>query len=220
MSSKATHFSGDLARFILENAIVETDILRRLREETALHPMSIMQISPTQGAFMGVLAKSIGATRMLEIGTFTGYSSLVVLEAMGPAGSVVTCDVSEEYTAIARTYWREAEVDSRVDLRLGDAVDTLKAMIEQGRGGTFDIAFIDANKEQYPSYYDLSLELVRPGGMILLDNMFMDGGVADPRNDEEGVVAIRGLYATLRKDPRVAFSVVPIADGLGIALKL
>lgn len=219
MSSKETSFSESLAQFIFDNAIVESDILRRLREETATHPMSMMQISPIQGAFMSLLVKMIGARKVLEIGTFTGYSSLAMLEGMGLEGHVVACDISDEYTAVARRYWKEAGVEGRVDLRLGNAIDTLDALLEAGMSGVFDLAFIDADKEEYPSYYERVLELMRSGGLILLDNMFMAGRVADPDNNEEGVIAIRGLYPRLISDDRVDFSVIPIADGLGLALK-
>jgi len=219
MSSRPTPFSEALFQFTLDNAIRESEVLRRLREETASHPMSIMQISPIQGSFMALLLKAIGARNVLEVGTFTGYSSLVMIEAMGPSGRVVTCDISDEYTAAARRFWKEAGVAGQVDLRLGDAVDTLATLTEEGLNGSFDLAFIDADKEQYPVYYEGALQLIRTGGIILFDNMFMDGGVADPDNDENGVKAIRQLYAVLRNDERVDFTVVPIADGLGITVK-
>lgn len=219
MASTATQFTETLQAYLLENGLTESEYLEQLRHETAEHPMGVMQISPLQGAFMALLVKAIGATRILEVGTFTGYSSLVMAEAIGPDGLVVTCDVSDEYTAVARRYWANAGLDGRVSLRLGSAVDTLQEMIEDGGSGSFDLAFIDANKDQYATYLEQALQLVRVGGLILLDNMFMDGRVADPDNEEEGVVAVRGLYHALRDDERVDFTVVPIADGLGIVRK-
>lgn len=181
--------------------------------------MAIMQISPIQGALMGVLVRAFQAKNILEVGTFTGYSALLMAEAMGPEGRLITCDVSDEYTAVARRYWKEAGVDNRIELRLGDAVETLDAMLNNGLKSTFDLAFIDANKEEYPAYFDRALKLLRKGGLILLDNMFMDGRITDPENREQGVKTIKSLWPKLQEDHRVDFTVVPVADGLGMAVK-
>lgn len=219
MSSKPTRFTEDLQRFTLENGVGESDVLKRLREETSHHPMAEMQISPVQGAFMGLLVTALDATNVLEIGTFTGYSSLAMAEAMHPEGRIVTCDVNEKYTEMASRYWKEAGVDERVELRLGEALDTLDDMLSEGLSGVFDMAFIDADKVSYPAYYERVLRLLRPKGVILLDNMFMDGRIVDPANEEEGVLAIRALWSQLQEDERIDFTVVPIADGLGICVK-
>jgi caffeoyl-CoA O-methyltransferase len=208
-----------LRKFTIENAVAESEHQIRLREETALHPQSEMQISPIQGALMGVLVRAFQATKILEIGTFTGYSALVMAEAMGPEGKLITCDISDEHTAVARRYWKEAGVDDRIELRLGDAIDTLDSLLESGMKSSFDLAFIDADKEQYPEYFERVLKLLRSGGLMLLDNMFMDGRVIDPANKEEGVKAIKTLWPKLQSDHRVDFTVVPVADGLGMAMK-
>jgi caffeoyl-CoA O-methyltransferase len=219
VSAKPTAFTESLQQFIFTNAVRETEELVRLREETASHPMAMMQISPIQGMFMGVLIKALEAKRILEVGTFTGYSACVMARAAGPDGHVVTCDLSDEYTSVARRYWREAGLEDRIDLRLGNASDTLAGLLDQGLAESFDLAFIDADKEQYPVYYERALALVKPGGAVLIDNMFMDGRVAAPDNDEEGVLAVRELYQILESDSRVDYTVIPLADGLGMVVK-
>jgi caffeoyl-CoA O-methyltransferase len=219
MSSKPTAYTEPLIDYVHERVIRESDVLRRLREETAEHPKSTMQISPDQGQFMAVLVRALGVRLAIEVGTFTGYSAMVVAMNLPSDGELVACDVSEEYTAVARRYWKEAGVDDRIDLRIAPAVQTLKNLLDERGPSTFDFAFIDADKVSYNDYYELCMALMRPGGVILLDNMFMDGRVADERNRENGVQSIRAITRKLTDDPRVDFSVVPIADGLGMILK-
>lgn len=219
MSATPTEYTQDLLDYVHEHVIRETDVLRRLRDETAKHPMSEMQISPDQGQFMAVLVKALGVRLAIEVGTFTGYSSISVAMNLPKDGELVACDVSEEYTSVARRYWKEAGVEDRIDLRIGPAADTLKKLLDERGGGTFDFAFIDADKVSYDTYYESCMALIRPGGVILLDNMFMDGRVADDSNREDGVRAIRALTQKLTDDPRVDFAVIPIADGLGMVRK-
>ena len=197
----------------------EPDVLRRLREETAGHPQANMQISPEQGQFMALLMQLMGARRTLEIGVFTGYSSLAVALALPDDGRIIACDVSEEYTAIARRYWREAGVDRRIDLRLRPALETLDNLIATGQGNTFDFAFIDADKGNYANYYERALVLVRPGGLIAIDNVLWYGRVIDPAVKDADTRAIRAFNEKLHGDQRVWLSMLPVRDGLTLASK-
>ena len=203
-----------IAHYVRDNAIK-----RRLREETAKLPLGMMQIGADQGQFMGLLVELIGARRAIEIGTFTGYSSLCVAEAMGPQGRMICCDISEEFTAIARRYWREAGVADRIDLRLGSGIETLDKLLAAGEAGKFDFAFIDADKTNYDAYYERTLKLVRSGGLIAIDNVLWGGAVADPKDQTEDTVAIRRLNDKLAKDDRVTIAMVSIGDGLTLARK-
>ena len=178
-----------------------------------------MQIAPEQGQFMALLVELIGARRIIEIGTFTGYSALCMAEAMPVDGRLICCDLSEEWTGIARGFWREAGVAERIDLRLAPALETLDALLAQGGEGQFDMAFIDADKGNYTRYFDRCLTLVRPGGLILFDNTLWDGRVADPDDQDEDTRAIRALNDRLLGDQRVTLSLVPIGDGLTLARK-
>lgn len=198
----------------------EPAILARLREETATHPRAQMQIAPEQGAILGLLVELIGARRCLEIGTFTGYSSLAVALAMPDDGQIVCCDVSDQYTSTARRYWAEAGVADRVDLRLGPAVDTLDALLAEGAVGSFDLAFIDADKPGYPAYWERCLELVRPGGLIALDNVLWGGAVADPAQDDPDTQTMRQVNESIAAEPRVHHVMLAIADGMTIARKV
>jgi predicted O-methyltransferase YrrM len=195
----------------------EPAILARLREETAAHPAAHMQIAPEQGAILALLTELVGARRCLEIGTFTGYSSLAVALALPPDGRLLCCDVSEEYTATARRYWAEAGVADRVELRLGPAVDTLDALLAGGAADTFDLAFIDADKPVYPAYWERCLRLVRRGGLIVLDNMLFHGRAVAPRPGDESGSAIAAMNAQIASDERVSFVLLGIADGMTIA---
>ena len=219
MSSQPTLFTDTLVEYVHARVIRETDVLRRLREETAKHPMSEMQISPDQGQFMGVLVRALGVQLAIEVGTFTGYSATVVAMNLPDNGELVACDVSEEYTAVALRYWKEAGIADRIDLRIGPAADTLRRLLDERGPAAFDFAFIDADKVGYDEYYELCMALIRPGGVMLFDNMFMDGRVADESNKEDGVRAIRALTQKLTDDPRVDFTIVPIADGVGMVRK-
>lgn len=197
----------------------EPEILRQLRQETANHPMGMMQIAPEQGQFMALLVKLFGAKKTLEVGVFTGYSTLAVALALPEDGKIIACDVSEEYTAIARRYWEQAGVSHKIDLIIAPAVDTLERLLVRGEGNTFDFAFIDADKSNYNNYYEQALELVRPGGLITIDNVLWGGQVADPQIQDNRTKAIRALNTKIVQDERVFCSLVPIGDGLTLALK-
>jgi len=209
----------ELADYIRDVSLREPDVLRRLREETANHPMVSMQISPEQGQFMALLVAMLNARRTLEIGVFTGYSSLAVALALPEDGRVIACDVSEEFTSIARRYWREAGVERKIDLRLRPAVQTLDDLIALGHGGGFDFAFIDADKANYANYYERCLTLIRPGGLIAVDNVLWSGKVADPSVDDEDTRAIRAFNLKLKTDDRIWLSMLPIRDGVTLACK-
>jgi predicted O-methyltransferase YrrM len=197
----------------------EPEFLRRLRDETSSHPYASMQISAEQGQFMGLLIHLLAARRTLEIGVFTGYSSLAVALALPDDGRIIACDISEEWTSIARRYWREAGVERKIDLRLGPALKTLDDLIAQGQGGRFDFAFIDADKGNYINYYERALVLVRPGGLIAIDNVLWDGKVIDPSVNDADTRAIRAFNESLHDDERVWLSMLPIRDGLTLACK-
>ena len=220
MSLRTISMTDELHDYLLNVSLREPDLLRRLREETSTMPMAMMQISPEQGQFMALLVRLIGARRAIEIGTFTGYSALSVALAMPADGRLVACDVSDEYTRIARRYWAEAGVADRIELKLQPALKTLDELLAAGRGGSFDFAFIDADKQNYDAYYERTLALLRPGGLITIDNVLWDGKVADPSVDDEETRAIRSLNRKIHGDQRVALSLVPIADGLTLAMKL
>ena len=219
MANRTTALTDRLYDYLIEVSVREPPLLRELREETAALPMAMMQIGPEQGQFMRLLVELIGARRAVEVGTFTGYSALCVAEAMGPQGRLVACDVSEEYTAIARRYWARAGVADRIDLRLGPGVATLDKMLADGAAGTIDFVFIDANKPDYGAYFERALKLLRPAGLIAIDNVLWGGAVADPAVDDEDTSAIRELNRKLAKDERVSLSMVPIGDGLTLARK-
>jgi len=217
--------TGDLAiddrllEYIGRVTLREPEILRRLREETSKHPYADMQVSPEQGQLMALLIHLISARRTLEIGVFTGYSSLAVALALPEDGRVIACDINEEWTSIGRRYWREAGVERKIDLRLGPALKTLDDLIAQGQGGRFDFAFIDADKENYANYYERALVLVRPAGLIAVDNVLWDGKVTDPSVNDASTRAIRAFNESLHNDERVWISMLPIRDGLTLACK-
>jgi predicted O-methyltransferase YrrM len=219
MSNRSLGLDDRLHDYLLAHSLRESDVKRRLRDITADHEWARMQISPEQGQLMALLVEIAGVRRALEIGTFTGYSALCLAEAMGPQGRLICCDLSEEWTSIGRPFWEEAGVASRIDLRIGPALATLDQLLARGMGESFDLAFIDADKEAYPAYYERCLDLVRPGGIILFDNMLWYGRVADPSDDEADTVAIRAMNDRLHRDERISLSLVPIGDGLTIARK-
>ena len=208
-----------LQDYILANSLREPEVLRRLRQETAGLPGAGMQIGPEQGQFMALLVELIGARRTLEIGTFTGYSALVVALALPPGGRVVACDVSEEYTAVARRYWAEAGVADKIELRLAPALETLDRLLAENRSGSFDFAFIDADKANYNAYYEGALALLRPGGLIAIDNVLWSGKVLEEAPGDPDTQAIQALNATIKDDPRVTISLLPLGDGLTLARK-
>jgi predicted O-methyltransferase YrrM len=219
MSKKSLGLDNQLYDYLLSVSLREPDILRQLREETTRHPAAIMQIAPEQGQFMALLVQLLGATKTLDIGVFTGYSSLSVALALPPNGKIIACDVSEDDTAIARRYWQAAGVADKIDLRLAPALDTLDELLASGQAGTFDFAFIDADKRNYDAYYERSLQLIRPGGLIAIDNVLWAGRVADPQEQDNQTNTIRAFNEKLHHDERVTLSLVPIADGLTLALK-
>lgn len=217
MSNRTIGLSDELHAYVVGHAPAEHPVLRSLREQTAALPQHNMQISPDQGAFLAMLIRLVDARRCLEIGTFTGYSSTAVALALPADGSIVCCDVSEEWTAVARDAWTDAGVADRVDLRIGPAVDTLDGLLAEGLEGTFDFAFIDADKSSYDAYYERCLRLVRPEGLIAIDNVLWSGRVVDPSADDRDTAAIRALNDKVAADERVEALILPIADGVTLA---
>ena len=217
--SEKTFLERSLHDYLLSVSLREPDLLQQLRHETASHPMSQMQIAPEQGQFMALLVQLIGAKKTLEIGVFTGYSSLAVALALPPDGKLVACDVSDEYTAIAQRYWKLAGVADKIDLRIAPALETLDQLLAEGQANTFDFAFIDADKSNYDNYYERLLQLVRKGGLIAIDNVLWSGQVADPTVQDTRTNAIRSLNDKLHQDDRISLSLLAIADGLTLALK-
>jgi caffeoyl-CoA O-methyltransferase len=211
-------FTDALETYVGRVGAREHPALLHCREETAALPNAGMQIAPEQGAFLGLLAKMIGARQTLEIGTFTGYSALSVALALPEGGRVIALDVSKEYTDRARRYWNEAGVENRIDLRLGPGIESLDRMIES-REGPFDLAFIDADKANYDSYYEGALQLLRPGGVVALDNMLWSGAVADPAVNDPDTSALRALNAKIHADERVDMALATIADGVMLTRK-
>jgi caffeoyl-CoA O-methyltransferase len=219
MSNASLGLPDDLTAYLRRVGIREQPLLARLREETAPLPQAQMQIAPEQGAFMALLVELMGARRCVEVGTFTGYSSLAVAMVMPPDGRLICFDRSAEWTAIARRYWAEAGVADRVELRLGDGVAGLDGLLAEGAAGTIDFGFIDADKVSYPAYHERMVELLRPGGLVAYDNVFRGGAVVDPDVTDAGTRAIQELNKRLATDERVTISMVPIADGLTLARK-
>jgi predicted O-methyltransferase YrrM len=220
MSNKTFTLSDDLYAYLFEHSVREPDVLRRLREETARDSMARMQIAPEQGQLMQLLVRLMGAQRYLEVGVFTGYSSLAVALALPASGRIVACDGSDAWTKVARRYWDEAGVSAKIDLRLGPALQTLDGLIAGGAASSFDFAFIDADKTSYRAYYERALTLIRVGGLIGVDNTLWEGRVADPKARDADTQAIRDFNRHLRDDRRVHLCLVPIGDGLSLALKL
>lgn len=220
MTKTATGLDPAIYRYILDSSLREPPVLARLREETAGMPRAQMQVSPDQGQFLGLLVRLTGARRIVEIGTFTGYSSTAMALALPADGRITCCDVSEEYTAVARRYWAEAGVASRIELRLAPALETLDALIAGGETGRVDMAFIDADKSNYAAYYERVLTLLRPGGLVAVDNVLWSGRPLDPGQTDEDTQAIRAFNAALKEDRRIALSMLSIADGLTLAVKL
>ncbi len=219
MTPRTNHIPEELYAYLLDVSLREPSTLRRLREETASLEKAHMQIGPDQGQFMGLLVELMEARNALEVGTFTGYSALAVALALPEDGRLVACDVSEEWTAIGRRYWEEAGVAHKIDLRLAPALETLDGLLAEGLAGTFDFAFIDADKEGYDAYYERALKLIRTGGLITFDNTLWEGKVVDPAVTDVDTEAIRALNTKLVGDERVTLSLVPVGDGLTLARK-
>ncbi len=219
MGKKNIGLRDEVYQYLLSVSVKEADILKKLRAETAKHPMARMQISPDQGQFMSLLVQLLGAKKTLDIGVFTGYSSLVVALALPADGKVVACDIDETYTAIARRYWQAAGVADKIELHIAPALETLDRLIAAGEAGSFDFAFIDADKRNYSNYYEQALELIRPGGLIAIDNVLWSGRVADLQDTDKRTVAIREFNQKLYQDRRVKISMLPVADGLTLAMK-
>jgi predicted O-methyltransferase YrrM len=220
MSSRTMQMSSEFTAYLHENWLRDSELQKRLRQETAtLGNPAGMQISPEQGQLMGFLVEVTGARNILEVGTFTGYSALAMALALEGNGKIVTCDTSEEWTEMARRYWQEAGVADQIELHLAPALETIDGLLREGKESSFDLVFIDADKENYDHYYERSLKLLRPGGVILFDNVFWSGRVADPTAMEPSTVSIRALNAKLHGDERVSLAIVPIGDGLTLVRK-
>jgi predicted O-methyltransferase YrrM len=219
VSRNSINLTEEVYDYLLSVSLRESAILQQLREETASHKMASMQISPEQGQFMALLVKMLGAKRIIELGVFTGYSSLCMALALPADGKIIACDVSEEYTSIAKRYWQQAGVSDKIDLRLAPGLETLAALLADDEAETFDFVFIDAIKEEYKDYYEQALKLIHPGGVIGIDNVLWGGSVANPEKHDEETVAIREFNEHVHNDERVDLSMIPIGDGLTLARK-
>jgi caffeoyl-CoA O-methyltransferase len=219
MTGRTLTLSDELHGYLVAHSVREPALLSKLREVTSHLPEAQMQIGPEQGQFMALLAKLTGARRCIEVGVFTGYSSLVVALALPDDGRIVACDISEEWTAVARRFWHEAGVEHKIELKLQPAVRTLEALLAAGEAGRYDFAFIDADKASYRVYYELVLELLRPGGLALIDNTLWSGWVAREVENDSNTAAIRAFNDALHLDERIDLSLVPIGDGLTVARK-
>ncbi len=219
MNNKSIDLNESIYNYLLSVSLKEAPILQELRQETANLPSAVMQIAPEQGQFMALLTKLLNVRKALEVGVFTGYSSLCVALAMPEDGQLIACDVSEEYTNMARHYWQKAGVAEKIDLRIAPALDTLDSLIAAGEGDSFDLAFIDADKGNYANYYDRILQLIRPKGLILIDNVLWSGKVADAEVNDNLTNQIRDFNQKLYRDDRIDLSLLSIADGLTLAMK-
>ena len=219
MTGKTLNLTDTLQEYLLAMSLREHECLRSLRAETATHPYAIMQIAPEQGQFMALLLRVLGARKVLEVGVFTGYSSLCMALALPDDGRLVACDISDEYTRVARRYWQEAGVADKIDLRLAPAQQTLDELLQRGESGSYDFMFIDADKGNYIEYYERGLRLLRAGGIIAVDNVLWSGRVADPADTGTDTVSLRRFNEHVRADTRVHLSMLPLADGLSLALK-
>lgn len=219
MSNRTLSLDDALYSYLLDVSLRETPLQLRLREETAELSVAQWQIAPEQGQFMAMLVQLTGARRLLEVGTFTGYSALSMAQAMPEEGQLLCCDIDEQYTSIARRYWEEAGVAARIQLRLAPALETLGALVREGRADSFDLIFIDADKTNYPAYLEHALVLARPGGVILFDNTLWSGRVLEARPESADTRAIQSLNRRLKLDQRVDISLLPLGDGLTLCRK-
>ena len=216
MSNRTLSIDDRTYDYLCDVSINEPDLLRQLREETAQLEYSVMQISPEQGQFMSLLIKMMAAKRAIEIGTFTGYSALAIAMGLPEDGCLIACDISEEWTAIGKRYWQLAGQADKIDLRLAPAIETLDGLLNYGQAGEFDFAFIDADKQNYLNYYERCLQLLRPGGLIVVDNVLWDGSVADPENQKPDTCSIREFNSFVKSDARIDLSMIPVGDGLSL----
>ncbi len=219
MSRETGSLSSDMQAWLHEHSLRETEVQRALRLEMASHPEGGMQTSPEQVQFMGQLFAGIGGRRAIEVGVFTGYSALAIAHAMPADGELIACDVSEEFMAIARSWWEKDGMSDRITSRVGPAAESLQALLDEGQAGTFDFMYVDADKESSPVYYELGLKLLRTGGFIAIDNMFLGGKVVDPAENGSNVIATREIARVLHDDQRVSYSLIPVGDGLALAMK-
>ena len=219
MSSSVLPYSIELRNYLWEKGLDENPVLKRLREETENHPFALMQICPEQGALMANLVRLISAKKAIEVGTFTGYSALAVALALPEDGYLLACDISEEFTSIGKPYWEEAGVSENIDLQISPAIETLKSKIEDGESNTYDFAFIDADKINYLNYYELCLDLIRSGGVIAIDNVLWGGSVIDSARTDDDTKAIREINDFIVSDKRVNISMIPVGDGVTLAVK-
>ena len=219
MSNRTLSIDDRTYDYLCHVAVNEPELLRRLRQETAELDYSVMQISPEQGQFMSLLIRLMGAKRAIEIGTFTGYSSICVASAMPQDGELICCDTSPQWTAIAEKYWALAGLEDKITLYTQPAEKTLEMLLDEGAEKSFDFIFVDADKQNYIKYYDMALRLLRKGGMMAVDNTLWSGAVADPDNNEPGTRAIRRFNDMVKNDERVTKSLVTIGDGLTLILK-
>jgi predicted O-methyltransferase YrrM len=217
MSNRTIGISDELHAYVVAQGVREHEALARLRQETAAMPQHNMQVSPEQGALLAMLVRLLGARRCIEVGTFTGYSSTAMALALPDDGRLVCCDVSTEWTAVARRYWAELGLDERIELRIAPASETLDALLAAGEQDSYDLAFVDADKTGYAGYYEQLLRLVRPGGLIAVDNTLWGGRVLDEGSDDADTLAIQAFNATLADDERIELSLLPIGDGLTLA---
>ena len=220
MSHYSIQLTPELHHYLQQVSVRDTKLLRQLREETAKEELAQMQISPEQGQFMGMLIKLLNAKRAIEIGVFTGYSTLSVALALPENGQIIACDINENWTDIARKYWRKAGVENKIELRLAPALETLDQLLREGEANQFDFAFIDADKENYQNYYERCLALLRPGGLIAVDNVLWGGSVIQADKQDTDTVAIRRFNEQIKQDKRVDISMLPIGDGLTLARKI
>lgn len=220
MSTQILNLTETLHNYLLSVGVRDSEILEELRKENAQHPRAVMQIAPEQGQFMRLLVELLGVKKALEVGVFTGYSSLIIAMAIPEDGQLIACDISDEYTAMARKYWKKAGVDHKVDLRIAPALETLDQLIVDGHSNSFDFAFVDADKSNYDNYYERTLQLVRPGGLIAIDNVLWSGRVTNPAAEQDNrTKRIDALNRKIHADERVTMSLLPMADGLMLAMK-
>lgn len=220
MSASSFGLGEELYDYLIEQSVREPAVLAELRRRTSELAQSGWRTSPEQAQFMGLLAQIAGVRRYLEIGTFTGYGTLWMAMALPTDGEIITCDLTDEFAKVGQPLWEEAGVASKIDFRIGPAFDTINDILRGGGAGSFDMTFIDADKETYPEYYEQCIELVRPGGLILVDNVLWSGRVIDPEDQQSSTVAIRKINERIRDDQRVSLSTLPVGDGLTIARRL